>query len=130
MKVIYIWCVVIFFLPFTTSFSITILNSIAKKCEEDSGECHDVCEFEDFQLLPGTGKSEFVNKRINIVIYKIFVADANNTKCLAIFCSEDFTLTVHTCTQEYDPTCTFGHNYLKPFPDCCNRFCQTIVQLD
>lgn len=77
-------------------------------CDEDG--CVEVCDYEDFKLMPGT-------------------ADSNNTKCLAIFCSEDFTLTVHTCTLIEDPSCTYGHNYNKPFPDCCNQFCQSIVQL-
>jgi hypothetical protein len=77
----------------------------------DSGECVEVCEYEDFKLMPGT-------------------ADSNNTKCLAIFCSEDFTITVHTCIHEEDPTCTYTHNYRKAFPDCCNQFCQSIVQLN
>lgn len=61
-----------------------------------------------------------------------FIADANNTKCLAVFCSDDFTLTVHTCQHEVDPTnfCKFTHNFKKPFPDCCNKFCQSIVQIN
>lgn len=86
-----------------TSMSISLLDC-------DSGECTDVCEYEDFKLAPGT-------------------ADSNNTKCLAVFCSEDFTITVHTCLVEFDPMCTYNHNFKLPFPDCCNKFCQSIVQL-
>ncbi|CRL05051.1 CLUMA_CG018071, isoform A [Clunio marinus] len=95
--------------PLAISSSFTILNSVGHDC--DSGECLEVCEYEDFKLMPGT-------------------ADSNNSKCLAIFCSEDFTLTVHTCIHEEDPTCSYTHNYKKPFPDCCNQFCQSIIQLN
>lgn len=71
----------------------------------------EVCEYEDFKLPPGT-------------------ANSNNTRCLAVFCSEDFTITVHTCLHEVDPACTYTHNYKQPFPDCCNKFCQSITQLN
>ncbi|KAG5673071.1 hypothetical protein PVAND_003146 [Polypedilum vanderplanki] len=106
---------ILIFISFPTviSSTFTIINSVGKDCETDTGECIEVCEFEDIKLLPGT-------------------ADANNTKCLAIFCGDDYTLTVHTCNQEEDPTmsCKFSHNYKKPYPDCCNQFCQSITQLD
>lgn len=36
------------------------------------------------------------------------------------------------CHELKDSSCKgkYGHNYKKPFPDCCNQFCQSIVQLD
>lgn len=90
-----------------------IVNSLIKlkftECDEH-GHCTEVCDYEDFKLPPGS-------------------ADSNNTKCIAVFCSADFTITVHTCHKEEDSSCSYTHNYNKPFPECCNQFCSSITQL-
>ena len=41
--------------PTAISSSFTILNSVGKDCDEETGKCVEVCEFEDFKLIPGTG---------------------------------------------------------------------------
>jgi Single domain von Willebrand factor type C len=136
--VVTICCLAIVFLfPTAISSSFTIINSIGKDCESEHGQCIEVCEYEDLKLRPGTGRDIashfnarkiFKRKKINVTL----LADTNNTKCIAVFCSEAFTLTIHTCVHEEDPSgsCTYTHNYQKVFPDCCNNFCQSIVQLN
>lgn len=58
MKVIcvVICCIAFVLIPTAISSSFTILNSIGKDCETDTGECIEVCEYEDFKLRAGTGK--------------------------------------------------------------------------
>ena len=70
-----------------------------------------MCEYEDIKLMPGT-------------------ASNNNSKCISIFCNEDYSIEVQTCEVEVNPKCKPSHNFRKPFPDCCNQFCQSITQLD
>lgn len=100
----------------------------------------------NIQIVTLANVSTFVNTKISssclarltIITQSRFCAvkkhfltlPTSHSRCLALFCSEDFTLTVHTCVLEEDPSCKYSHNYKKPFPDCCNQFCQSIVQLD
>jgi hypothetical protein len=52
---------ILIFICFPTAISstFTIINSVGKDCETDTGECVEVCEFEDFKLMPGTGEIFF-----------------------------------------------------------------------